>query len=200
MKNALTTIILCATSMIAGQSTFALDLGAKAPLADVKMQDVSGAQVSINSSKGAKGTLVIFTCNHCPYSKAWEERYAAFGNEIKNKGIGVIAINPNDPKVTPADGLDGMKAKAKRLGMKFSYAVDSTSDIARAFGAQKTPEFYLFNADGVLIYKGAFDDDAEDPKAVKQAFLKEATEAYLSGQKIAQRETRAVGCGIKFRN
>lgn len=179
----------------------ALSLGDSAPLVTEKLQSVSGKKVSIKDIQGKKGTLVIFTCNHCPFSKAWETRYSNFGSNLAlNHQIGVIAINSNDPKVEDEDGFEPMKAKSNRLGMKFPYVVDEKSKLARAYGAEKTPEFYLFDKNMKLIYHGAFDDNAEDEKEVEEKYLEKAVQEYLSGVKISKPETRARGCKIKFRS
>jgi peroxiredoxin len=196
MKLLLTALALITFS---SPSVWALKVGDTMPKISTAMPNVDGKKVTFESVKGEKGTLVFFTCNHCPFSKRWEERYANFGNEIMSQGFGVIAINPNDPAEQPEDGLPQMQTKAKRLGMKFPYVVDETSDIARAFKATRTPEFFLFDQSGKLIYTGAFDDDAADPKEVKNQFLKDAVTAHSQGLPIVRSETRAPGCTIKFR-
>lgn len=176
-----------------------LPLGAVAPEAAVQMQTAAGAKVSIASAKGAKGTLVIFTCNHCPWVKAWEKRIAAVGNAAVKSGFGVVAINSNDPAKVPEDSLEAMAVRAKELGLVFPYAVDSTSGIARAFGASKTPEIFLFDVAGKLVYTGAVDDNAEKPEEVKQKHLEEALASVAAGKPVARPETKALGCTIKWR-
>jgi hypothetical protein len=176
-----------------------LAIGAKAPSSTVKMEGVDGSQHTITSAVGKLGTLVVFTCNHCPYVKAWEKRIAEIGAEAQRLGIGVILINSNDPAEYPEDNLDGMKARAKSLGLRFPYVVDSTSNVAREFGATKTPEVYLFDKSGSLAYQGAVDDNSSDANAVKQAYLKNAIAALAAGQAPAPATTKTVGCGIKFR-
>ena len=116
------------------------------------------------------------------------------------RGIGVIAINANDPDRNAEDSFDGMIARAKKLGIRYPYAMDETSNIARAFGATRTPEAFLFDAKGKLVYHGAIDDNAKNPSAVKQQYLKRAVDAVVSGRAISMTETKAIGCGIKFRN
>jgi len=176
----------------------ALDLGAPAPKADVKMKSVDGREVSIAGIAGKNGTLVVFTCNHCPWAKAWEARIAKLGNTYAARGIGVIAINANDPKANAVDGYDGMVERAKMLGLQFPYAVDSGSAVARAFGAERTPEAFLFDAQGKLVYHGTIDDNAEHADAVKQAYLADALEAVASGKPVEVKETKALGCTIKY--
>lgn len=198
---AATLVLVSGVSAFAGEvaAPQALALGAKAPLSDIKMKTAAGTQVSIADVKGAKGTLVVFTCNACPWAKKWEARIVKLGNEATKKGVGVIAINANDPGKNAEDGFDVMQARAKKRGMKFAYAMDATSDIARAFGATRTPEAFLFDASGKLVYHGAIDDNADDAKAVEQRFLANAVHAVAGGKAVAVAQTKALGCGIKFR-
>ena len=176
-----------------------LALGASAPKAEVAMKGVDGKSLTIAQAAGKKGTLVIFTCNACPWVKNWETRIAEVGNAAVKSGIGVIAINSNDPSQNDEDGFDEMRARAKKLGLRFPYVVDATSDVARAFGATRTPEAFLFDAEGELVYHGTVDDNARDAKAVKSRWLSEAVVAVSSGKPVSEAETRALGCSIKFR-
>lgn len=176
----------------------ALDLGATAPDADVKMKSVDGREVSIAEIAGKQGTLVIFTCNHCPWAKAWEQRIAKLGNEYAARGIGVIAVNANDPSAYAEDDYDGMVARAKALGLQFPYVVDRGSTVARAFGAERTPEAFLFDAQGRLVYHGTIDDNAEHADQVKAAYLADALAAVAAGKPVAVKETKALGCTIKY--
>ena len=177
-----------------------LALGATAPMADVKMQNVDGKDVSIDDVRGRKGTLVIFSCNACPWVKAWETRLVALGNEWQKKGVGVIMVNSNDPQVQAEDGYAEMRKRAKARGMKFPYVVDATSDLARAFGATRTPEAFLFDAEGQLVYHGTIDDNARQPRQVKARYLQEALETASAGKQVTTAETKALGCSIKFRS
>jgi peroxiredoxin len=181
------------------QPSAVLALGQPAPLGDVAMKNVDGTEISIADVAGRKGTLVIFTCNHCPWVKKWQTRIAGIGNAAVKRGFGVIAINPNDPAAYPEDAFDEMKARARQLGFKFPYVVDATSDLARAFGATHTPEAYLFDAQGRLVYHGGVDDNAADEKAVKQPWLRQAVDAVAAGRSVPWAETKAFGCSIKFR-
>ena len=112
-----------------------LAIGATMPSADVKMKNVDGKEMTLAEIEKPAGTLVVFTCNHCPYAKAWETRIVELGNTYAAKGIGVVAVNANDPKVAAGDSFDGMQTRAKERGMQFPYVVDATSNVARAFGA-----------------------------------------------------------------
>lgn len=181
------------------QLALALTIGDRAPAADVKMKNVDGRELTIKEVAGAKGTLVIFSCNHCPWVKAWEQRIAELGNACKAKAIGVIVVNPNDPAAYPEDSFEGMQERAKARGFQFPYVVDSTSGVARAFGATRTPEAFLFDSTGVLVYHGAIDDNAEDAARVTKRYLRDALDAVAAGSKPAVAESKAIGCSIKLR-
>ncbi len=202
MRNSLlavSAVLLMAAPAFAQDAPASLAIGAPAPQREVKMQGVDGRSLSIADVAGKKGTLVVFTCNHCPFAKAWETRIAKLGNEALKAGVGVIAINANDPSAFPEDDFDGMKARAKKLGLKFPYVVDATSDVARAFGATRTPEVFLFDAKGALVYHGAVDDNSRDAGAVKQRWLQDAVAAVSTGKAVPTAETKALGCTIKYR-
>ena len=195
-------LVLVSGPATAGETASApasLALGAKAPMATTKMKTANGKEVSIADVKGAKGTLVVFTCNACPWAKKWESRIVQLGNDAGKKGIGMIAINSNDPNVNAADGYDEMVVRAKERGMKFAYAYDATSGVAKAFGATRTPEAFLFDANGKLVYHGTIDDNADDAAAVKDPYLANAVNAVAGGKAVPVAETKALGCGIKFR-
>lgn len=189
----------CLATTAFAQDPAVLALGSPAPLRETVMKGVDGKDRSIASVAGAKGTLVVFTCNACPWAKLWQERIAAIGNDAAKSGLGVIAINSNDPSVNSEDGFAEMVQRSKKLGLKFPYVVDATSDVARAFGATRTPEAFLFDAKGTLVYHGAIDDNAKQPKSVKEPWLRQAVVAVAAGSTVATAETKALGCTIKFR-
>jgi len=180
------------------QAGAVLAIGSAVPMADTKMTGVDDKEITLAEGAGKKGTMVIFMCNHCPWVKAWQTRIAKIGNAAVTKGIGVVAVNPNDPAAYPEDDMANMKTRAKDLGFKFPYVVDATSDVARAFGATHTPEIFLFDASGKLVYHGAIDDN-RDEKLVKKQYLTEAVAAVAAGKPVALGETKSIGCGIKFR-
>lgn len=188
--------------VLAGPSARAagpLALGAEAPMKSTALKSTDGKERTIAGVAGPKGTLVIFTCEHCPYAKGWAGRIVALGNEYAKKGVGVIAINPNDPSDHAEDDFEHMVASVQKSKAEFPYVVDATSDVARAFGATKTPEAFLFDAKGKLVYHGAIDDNYEKADAVKKTYLKDALDALVNGRAIAVTETKSIGCGIKFR-
>ena len=184
-------------TVLAG-SAFALSIGDKAPSTSVKMKNVDGREISIADVAGKEGTLVIFSCNHCPFVKAWQGRIASIGNAAKSKGVGVIVINSNDPASYPEDSYGEMQKRAEQLGFTFPYVVDATSDVARAFGATRTPEAFLFDKDGKLVYHGAI-DDSKNADQVTKHYLQDAVDALIAGKEVGTKETKFVGCGIKFR-
>ncbi len=188
-----------AAAILAASGAVALEIGDGAPMDAVKMRNIDGRELSLADSAGPKGMLVVFTCNHCPWARAWEGRIVALGNAYRGKGVGVIAVNSNDPTGYAEDGYEQMQARAKEKGYEFPYVVDATSGVARAFGATKTPEAYLFDAHGRLVYSGAVDDNANDPAAVKAQYLKDALDAVADGTAVAVPRTKALGCSIKFR-
>ena len=176
-----------------------LALGATAPLATAKMKNADGKQVSIADVKGAKGTLVVFTCNNCPFAKAWEERIVDLGNSYSKKGVGVLLVNANDPTIADHDSYELIQARAKERGMKFPYAVDEGSAVARAFGASVTPEAFLFDKSGKLVYHGTIDDNHQQPDKVTKHYLKDALDAVLTNKAPPTAETKSMGCSIKFK-
>ncbi len=176
-----------------------LAIGAAMPALEEPLRNVDDTTWTLLKAQGEKGTLVVFTCNHCPWAVAWERRITALGNRFSEKGVGVIAISSNDPARYASDSLDAMKVRAKKLGMAFPYAWDASSDVARAFGATRTPEAFLFDADGRLVYRGAVDDNAEKPAKVTRRYLRDALTSLLAGEAIAVKTAKAIGCTIKFR-
>jgi thioredoxin-related protein len=176
----------------------ALNIGDSIVDGEVEMENIDGSKISLNSIAGEKGTLVIFSCNHCPFVIAWQKEMVSIGNEYRKQGLGVVFINSNDPAVK-GDTMDGMKALAKKEGYAFPYAVDATSDIARHFGASKTPDVFLFDAAGKLVYKGAVSEGGRSPQNGGEPYLMNAIDALLAGKPVSKAETKAVGCSIKFR-
>src|SRR5579859_6148942 len=153
--------VALAALMTVAASAFGLNIGDKAPSTSVKMKGVDGKEVSIADAAGKEGTLVVFSCNHCPFVKAWQDRIASVGNGGRARGGGGLAINRNDPTDYPEDNFAEMQKRAQQLGFTFPYVVDATSDVARAFDATRTPEAFLFDKDGKLVYHGAIDDSKE---------------------------------------
>jgi peroxiredoxin len=176
-----------------------LKIGDQIPVKDVKMKNVDGRDISISNVVGNGGTLVVFACNHCPFVKAWQDRIVSLANTCLLNRIGVILINSNDPAVDLEDDFVHMKSQAETQNYRFPYVVDDTSDVARAFGARRTPEAFLFDAKGALIYHGGIDDNAFDADSATKHYLKDAIDALIAGHEVEIKETKSQGCSIAFR-
>ena len=142
---------------------------------------------------------VIFSCNHCPYVRAWEDRMVQIQADYASRGVQIVAINANDAAKYPDDSFTKMKERAKEKGFNFPYLYDETQAIARAYGAQRTPEVFLFDKSGMLRYHGAIDDNCDAPNAVQAHYLRNALDAVLAGQAPPVTETSPVGCTIKWK-
>lgn len=167
-----------------------------------KLKNIDGKYVSPDDYKNAKGFIVIFTCNHCPYAVAYEDRIIKLDKTFKVKGYPVIAINPNDPVAYPTDSFKAMKERAKEKGFTFPYLIDETQEIAEAYGAKKTPHVFLLQKEaGKLIvkYVGAIDDNYQDPAAVTTKYVSNAIKSLLENKSIETTSTKAIGCSIKWK-
>ena len=187
--------IMGLTFLLAGE----LEIGSTMPLKDLELADISGKNITLANAKGDAGTLVIFSCNTCPWVIRWEDRYVSLANTYAQKGIGMIAVNSNAARFGSEDSLEEMLEHAKNNGYNFPYAQDPESELASAFGATKTPHIYLFNGDDKLVYRGAIDDNAKNAKKVDEPFLANAIDALLAGNPINPQTTKALGCSIKFK-
>lgn len=174
-----------------------LSLNSPIPLTDIKMKDVSGKAVCLDDIKTSKGTLVIFSCNTCPFVRKMEGRIREVTEICARENIGCVLINSNEGQRDGDDSFESMKAYYKEQGLSCFYTVDEKSRLANAFGAGRTPQCFLFNGDGKLVYKGAIDDNVKDATLVKEAYLKNAISAVLSNEKPPVRETKSIGCTIK---
>lgn len=173
-----------------------LGLNAPIPMPDEKLKDVSGKEVSLNSAKTAKGLLVIFSCNTCPYVKLSEARIKEITDLSTKQGLGCIIINSNEAQRGEEDSFDAMVKYAAAQKLACPYVVDTNSKIADAFGATRTPQCFLFNAKG-LVYKGAIDDNVKDASQAKSHYLKDAVDAVVKGETPKTQETKSIGCTIK---
>ena len=187
--------IMGLTFLLAGE----LEIGSTMPLKDLELADISGKNITLATAKGDAGTLVVFSCNTCPWVIRWEDRYVSLANTYAQKGIGMIAVNSNAARFGSEDSLEEMLEHAKNNGYNFPYAQDPESELASAFGATKTPHIYLFDGDDKLVYRGAIDDNAKNAKKVDVPFLANAIDALLAGNPINPQTTKALGCSIKFK-
>jgi peroxiredoxin len=174
-----------------------LPIGAAMPKGDVKMKDVTGKTVSLQDAKTANGLLVMFTCNTCPYVVKNQGRTKEVCKYAMDKKIGVILLNSNEANRASDDSYAEMQSYAKDQGYNWYYAVDSDNVLADAFGADRTPECFLFDKDGKLVYHGAIDDNPGDVGSVSRTHLKEALNEMTAGKDVSVKQSRSVGCGIK---
>ncbi|HEX4837351.1 MAG TPA: thioredoxin family protein [Solirubrobacteraceae bacterium] len=148
---------------------------------------------------GAPATVVVFTCNHCPYALAWHERIVAVAHDYSDRAVRVLAINPTDAERYPRDSAEAMRARVQQGEFDgVPYLRDESQDVARAYDAETTPDVFVLDADGLLRYRGAPDADYEDP-AQNAAFLRDALDAVLEGREPDPAQTPPVGCSIKWR-
>ena len=169
---------------------------------DFKLKNIDGKMVSLADYPDAKGFIVIFTCNHCPYAKAYENRIIALNNLFAGKGYPVIAINPNDPAVQPEDSYELMQVRAKEKNFNFPYLLDEEQKIYPQYGATKTPHVFVLNKENnknIVRYIGAIDNNYADENDVDEHYVSEAVNALLNGEKVPTEETKAIGCSIKVK-
>lgn len=167
---------------------------------DFSLKNIDGKMVSLKDFKDAKGFLVIFTCNTCPYAVAYEDRIIDLHKKYNAKGVPVIAINPNDPDVQPGDSFALMQKRAKEKGFEFPYLFDEGQKIYPQYGATRTPHVYLLEKTkkgNVVKYIGAIDDNYQDAASVETKYVEEAIDAMLEGDEITIPNTKAIGCSIK---
>ena len=171
-------------------------------VADFKLRNVDGKEVSLANYADAKGLIVVFTCNTCPYAKLYEDRIISLHKQFAPKGYPVVAINPNDPGQQPGDSFQEMQKRSKEKGYGFAYLQDETGAVAKAFGATRTPHLYILNKEpkGYKVeYVGAIDNNHKDADAADQKYVEEAIGQLMSGKKPKTTTTKAVGCTIKWK-
>ena len=167
---------------------------------DFSLKNIDGNMVSLSDYKNAKGFIITFTCNTCPYAVKYEDRIIALDKKYSEKGFPVIAIMPNNPKVKPGDSFEAMQKRAKTKGFTFPYLMDEGQKVYPKFGATKTPHMYVVQKTkkGMQVkYIGAIDDNYQDASAVKQKYVEDAVDALLEGREVKEKMTRAIGCSIK---
>jgi peroxiredoxin len=177
-------------------------------MADIKLGEnakafslpgVDGSEHGLEDYKDKEALVVIFSCNHCPYVQAWEERMVQIQADYADRGVQLLAINPNDAEKYPTDSFEAMKKRAEGKQFNFPYLRDESQTVAQAYGAERTPEVFLFDSERVLRYHGAIDDNYDDPGAVQKPYLRDALDAVLAGEEPAVASTRPVGCTVKWK-
>ncbi len=206
MKTFLFALAFCFAAFAASNAGSGSNAGYKVgdTARDFKLKDVSGNMVSMADNRSAKGFIVIFTCNHCPYSVAYEDRIIALNKAFAPKGYPVIAINPNDPARQPEDSFENMQVRAKEKKFAFPYLLDETQEIATTYGATRTPHVFVLKkqADGTLKveYIGAIDDNTDQPENVNEKYVEKAVAALNNNQQPDPDFTKAIGCTIKWKS
>jgi len=168
-----------------------------------RLKNVDGKMVGLSDYMSAKGAVIVFDCNTCPYSKAYNERIIALHKKYSSSGFPLIAINANDPQQSPGDSFGEMAAMAKKKKYDFPYLVDETQKVAKSFGATNTPHVFVLQKIGndfKVAYIGTIDNNSRDASAVTKKYVEEAIDALLSGATVSTPNTKAIGCTIKWKN
>jgi peroxiredoxin len=202
MKTFKTLLLIAVVGVLAAFTTKPINPGYQVGdyATDFELKNIDGKMVSLSDYENAKGFIVIFTCNTCPYSVAYEDRIIALDKMYKDKGYPVIAINPNDPKAIKGDDLEDMQQRAKEKGFTFPYLQDLGQKIYPQYGATRTPHVYILNKDDKgykVAYIGAIDNNFSDASAVTERYVENAVNALLNNQLPEVTSTKAIGCTIK---
>ena len=193
-------VVLCASAFTLKTSNNAGGYGIGDIAEDFSLKNIDGKMVSLSDYKNAKGFIVTFTCNTCPYAVMYEDRIVDLDEKYAKLGYPVIAIMPNNTDVMPGDSLEAMKKRAEEKGFTFPYLIDEKQGIYPKFGATKTPHVFILqktNQGNEVKYIGAIDDNYKDANAVTTKYVENAVDALLNGKDVKETETRAIGCGIK---
>lgn len=169
---------------------------------EFKLKNVDGNMLSLAEYANSKGCIVVFTCNHCPFSKLYEDRIIALDKKYKSLGFPVIAINSNDPVQYPDDSYDNMIKRSEEKGFTFPYLFDESQEIAKNYGAERTPHVFVLERAGVAFvvkYIGAIDNNSKEEASADQKYVENAVDELLNGSEVTVKTTKAVGCGIKWK-
>lgn len=169
---------------------------------DFTLKNVDGNMVSLETGREAKGAIVVFTCNHCPFAQAYEQRIIELNAKYASLGYPVIAINPNDPVSVPEDSYGEMQKRAAEKSYTFPYLIDETQEVAKAFGATRTPHTFVLQLDKgkyVVKYIGAIDNNTESAEKATEKYVEKAVDALIDGKKVETTEVKAIGCTIKWK-
>lgn len=174
-----------------------LEIGQVGPMFDYEMQNIDGNMLTLNDVKGENGTLLIFSCNTCPYVHAWEDRYLEIEQLAAANNIGMIYVNPNEDIRNRGESLVDNQERVALIGYTAPYTIDQDHQLADAYGATRTPHVYLMDADNVLVFRGAIDDNSRSASDVENTYLRDAILELTSGREITTKTSRAIGCTIK---
>lgn len=202
MKNVKLLVVMVLLFSLSAFTNYTNDKGYKIGdiATDFNLENIDGKMVSLANYKKAKGFIVVFTCNTCPYAVAYEDRIEALNQKYEDKGYPVIAIMPNNTDVKPGDNMEAMRERAKTKDFSFPYLMDKDQQIYPQYGATKTPHIYLLqktDKGNEVKYIGAIDDNYQDAESVKVKYVEDAVDALLEGKAIKVTETKAIGCSIK---
>lgn len=199
-KIKLTLVVVCAVALLSFENP-PYDLGDN--VADFKLKNVDGKMVSLSDYKDKKGAIIIFDCNTCPYSKAYNERIIDLHGKYAGKGFPVITINPNSPEISPGDSFSEMVSQAKKKNYTFPYLQDESQQVARSFGATNTPHVFVLKKEGEsfkVAYIGTIDNNSRDESAATKRYVEDAVDALLDNKSVPTTRTKAIGCGIKWKD
>ena len=196
----LVSIFICSVALLSFENP-PYELGDS--VSDFKLKNVDGKMVALSDYKDQSGVIVIFDCNTCPYSKAYNDRIIGLNEKYSSKGFPVITINPNNPEISPGDSFKEMASLAKRKNYTFPYLQDESQQVARSFGATNTPHVFVLKKAGQnfnVAYIGTIDNNSRDGSAATKKYVEEAVDALLDSKAIPVTRTKAIGCGIKWKD
>ncbi len=204
MRKAILTLngILLAAFLVLSAATWMDGYKAGDKAVDFKLKNVDEKMVSMADNASAKGYILVFTCNTCPFSQAYEDRIIALHKKYAPQGYPVIAINPNDPAASAGDSFAKMQQRAKEKKFPFPYLIDETQSVAKTYGATRTPHVFIVKkeaADFVVQYIGTIDDNSQNPEDVQKKYVEEAMAEIMAGKPVSQTLTKAIGCTIKWK-
>jgi len=196
-KSIITLLLLPAVALLASTTLEPLPIGSNLPKADNKLKDISGKEITLKSVARENGLLVMFSCNTCPVVINNQSRTNEICQFALKKNVGVVLLNSNEANRSSSESLKAMQDYAKAQAYSWIYAEDKNNELADAFGASRTPECFLFNKEGKLVYHGAIDDNPSDAGSVKRHHLQEAINEMSTGKEVTVKTSKSVGCSIK---
>lgn len=193
-------LLVSSVSFSAADLPDGVKVGDAAP--DFNIRNIDNKRISLSTFREAKGIILVYTCNSCPFSRKYEDRIMNLHKKFAGKGWPVLAVNPNDSTIAAEDSFSAMQKLAADSGYTFPYALDETQNMARQYGARRTPHVFLIqnnNSKFMVAYIGAIDDNASDPSKVETRFVENAIESMIKGGPVEPSLTKAIGCTIKWR-
>lgn len=172
-------------------------------VAGFSLKNIDGRMIGLNDYQSQKGLIVVFSSNHCPFSKAYEDRVQELNRRYSAQGFPVVAIMPNDPAAYEEDSFEQMKARAAEKNFSYPYLIDENQTVARAFGASRTPQVFVLRRSGdrfTVAYVGAIDNNPQDASGVQSRYVEDAVNNLLAGRPVSVTTTKAIGCAIKWKN